>query len=408
MKGRAAPGTIPSMVPAAPLHGSPEVELLRCALGPDRGAGLRERVPGLLRACGDGERLLRLSASEGCGPLLHSLLAGEPGLPGPLGEALRERNRTAAVLAVQAERLLEEAMDALAGAGVDALAFKGPVLGALLYEPSWAREYEDLDILVPPAEGDRAEAVLRSLGYGSPAEKPRALARLEDAADGTRTLVAPDGFSVDLHTRLTRADFPGRLDEDGFRRRAVKVVVAGRAMRTLHPEDLLHYLCVHACKDTWRRRVWMGDIARLLRRFPDMDGERVVAAAARAGTRRMLAVGLALAAPLLEGPLPQAALGAEASDPAALRIAGRILSDPALDPSAPAGIGEWGLLVFSMGLRERRTDRWRMLLANILVPRRTDWEALPVPGWAVPVLVPFRPLRLAWKHLFRASRTVAP
>src|SRR5829696_9487747 len=58
-----------------------------------------------------------------------------------------------------------EMFEAFAARGIQALLLKGPALARLLYTVSEPRIYSDVDVLVAPAERERAEGVLATLGY---------------------------------------------------------------------------------------------------------------------------------------------------------------------------------------------------------------------------------------------------
>src|SRR5262249_48896188 len=99
-------------------------------------------------------------------------LAARPEL-GPLAWALGRGDDTAraAYLGTAAHNLrvgraLDEALDGLAAASVRAQPLKGALFVETLYGGDLgARPMADLDILVPPADLERAHAVLVGLGY---------------------------------------------------------------------------------------------------------------------------------------------------------------------------------------------------------------------------------------------------
>ena len=83
--------------------------------------------------------------------------------------------------------------------GIEPVLLKGPVVRQWLYaDDPLARTYFDVDLLVGPDDRERAEAVLRELGFTEPVpalpgEWP------EHAASWARE---PDGAVVDLHRCL--------------------------------------------------------------------------------------------------------------------------------------------------------------------------------------------------------------
>jgi hypothetical protein len=87
------------------------------------------------------------------------------------------RSRLLAAQALARNRVSAEVLDALAAAGVDAVLLKGSSFARWLYGDGEPRTWTDTDVLVAPARRDRAEAVLRDLGFG-------ARLRPEDLAPG--------------------------------------------------------------------------------------------------------------------------------------------------------------------------------------------------------------------------------
>ena len=107
---------------------------------------------------------------------------------------------------------VERAFDALDAAGIRALAFKGA--GALdrLYDDPGLRPMDDADLLVQPADRDRAAAVFGRLGY---ARRPDEPGRFGAAPQDAWTFDGP--AEIDLHWHVVadprlRALFPGSDD----------------------------------------------------------------------------------------------------------------------------------------------------------------------------------------------------
>lgn len=93
--------------------------------------------------------------------------------------------------------LAVEISEAMTAAGVTAILLKGPVTARLLYDDPRLRRYADIDLLICPAEEERASAVLQRLGYSSPLANA---SPLERSSHGTEYV--SDKAEVDLHRRL--------------------------------------------------------------------------------------------------------------------------------------------------------------------------------------------------------------
>jgi hypothetical protein len=107
---------------------------------------------------------------------------------------------------------LQRVFEALDAAGVPALAFKGAAALDRLYADPGARPMDDADLLVRPADRDRAADVLGRLGYERRPEEP---GRFGATPPGEWTFDGP--VEIDLHWHLVadgrlRALFPGVED----------------------------------------------------------------------------------------------------------------------------------------------------------------------------------------------------
>jgi len=80
------------------------------------------------------------------------------------GEMTPDRARARAARALNIDRVTAEVAVAMVAAGIAYVVLKGPSIARWLY-PTNGRTYCDTDLLVPPAEFERAGAVLRSLGF---------------------------------------------------------------------------------------------------------------------------------------------------------------------------------------------------------------------------------------------------
>ena len=100
------------------------------------------------------------------GVVAHTLQeAGWPGVPSEtraLLEQLLRRMRARNLFLLQE---LARVLEYLEGHGVPALAFKGPVLSALAYGSPGVRFCADLDVLIPSADIETVDALLRQDDY---------------------------------------------------------------------------------------------------------------------------------------------------------------------------------------------------------------------------------------------------
>jgi hypothetical protein len=192
---------------------------------------------------------------------------------------------------------------AMEDASVPWLAFKGPVLARLLYDPPTARGYQDLDLWIARQNFPKAIDVLEAAG-----------ARLLDAnwtlirreRRGQLHLLLPLGTLADVHWHLlnrasVRDSFAIDMDEMIARSRLVEV--EGISVRTLDAVDTLLHLCLHAALGGADRLGWLEDVRRSIVVEAPSWGEVVTRARGwRAGAP--IAVTLRRSRDLLGGPVP--------------------------------------------------------------------------------------------------------
>ena len=172
-------------------------------------------------------------------------------------------------------RELMRIVDRLDRLGIDAVPYKGVVMSEVYYGDMALRQSGDIDMFVRKRDVGRIKSALRDLEYTTRLVIPEEL--LEDyIAAGYEwtfdSLAGPNLLELQwaLQPRFYAVDF----DMDGLFERAVKVTVAGRAVKTPSPEDLLLVLAVHAAKHVWGRVIWLCDIAQILKR-ENLDWDRV-------------------------------------------------------------------------------------------------------------------------------------
>src|SRR5262245_45050305 len=154
---------------------------------------------------------------------------------------------------------LDQALAALAAAGVEAQPAKGALFVDLLYGgDAGARPMSDLDLLVRPSELERAQAALaelgyRSLGLGHSRWSPRFT---------HHRLLARGSVLVELHFRLVH-ELAVDADCGAFFRETREIEFRGRELRIARDELLLYHTLLHAATHGLRHSaVWLVD-ARL-------------------------------------------------------------------------------------------------------------------------------------------------
>jgi len=178
--------------------------------------------------------------------------------------------------AAQTLLLLHEArgvLHAFDAAGVGVLILKGLAYLASFRLVADGRRMSDIDLLVRPADRDRAAGVLLAAGFRPDAPPPNALRLVERARQEifTRT-VAGVAIEVDLHWSLLNLDhgpFGFAIDHEQIWTRSVPASLDGQAARRLSDEDLLLHSCLHhAIHDAGGNRRDLLDIRSIVAQAP--------------------------------------------------------------------------------------------------------------------------------------------
>jgi hypothetical protein len=374
---------------------SPEKELvLACArtrMTP-RGA---ERIRALAAGGIDWDLLLMAAAENSVLPLLASQL---PALAGDLFqneqlERLKSGARAAGIKSLQLSAELIRVIEALRGAEILALPYKGPVVAVQAYGDLALREFEDLDIILPQRDMARASEVMRGLGYEAKFPwifSAEALVPGEyNFFDRARRVI------VELHTELTLRHFPVAPNLDELARDGASVAIGGHNVATFGMEDTLVLLCVHGTKDFWERISWVADVAEFVQRN-ELDWQRVVRRAYAWKAERMLWLGLTLAARLLDAPVPAEIWKRIEDDAVALAVA-REIGDRLVARSVRVR-GAAESFHFRRQMIAGGLDSWGYGLKLATAPAEEDWMMVKLPRALAPLYVVLRPLRLFRKY----------
>ena len=216
---------------------------------------------------------------HGVAPLLAPLLARLP-VPEEVGRAfgaLVSRQRRAAGVR---EQCIDELLAGFAAAGIQAVLLKGAALAHLIYPGPALRPMADIDVLVDPADAERAAAVARRLGFSFAAQfDSRFTGRMHHLPAAT----APrSGFpiSLELHLDAIAYDLGDSLTlatltetPRTFRRGE------GPDGSALGHTDMLRHLTRHTFARVRRvRLIHLYDLARYQAKFRDAIDWRMLAA----------------------------------------------------------------------------------------------------------------------------------
>lgn len=296
-------------------------------------------------------------------------------------------------------------VQSLSRVGIPVIVLKGPAIAIAAYGDYSRRTFGDADLLVRRRDlGPARDLVLRR-GYSA-----RFSPQLENALiAGQHALEFSDSrTSVELHWTLLSRHLRFNLDVDDLWNQSVLTPCIDSEIRTLAPEHLFLYLCAHGAKHEWALFRWICDIAQLAERLTPSQAETVMALAAEANAKRLLALGLRVAREMFGeevSPFPRKAFG-HGRETARLvafvraRLTRDSVASRALLPRRIAQIHEYmEPLAFWLWSRERVIDRLTCAAYFFFVPAAVDSSRSQLPG----VLRPVRLAANAIRRLTHAS-----
>lgn len=370
-----------------------EARLLLLAARVRLPADEREAFAALVTGRVDWSAVLRVACDQGLGPLLYHHLQ-EQGLrqavPEPQRAVLQRFAHAAALRGLRLRGQLRSLLMAAAEAGQPLVVLKGAALAELVYGSFGLRPMSDLDVLAPPGQLPRVEALLTSLGY-SPRQADPATRAPQERVGHHLSFTHPQAASpVEAHWCLAGPHRPFQLDVAAMWQRSRQVTIAGAPAHILAVEDNLVYLALHFFQHGALSLHGFCDVAELMKQHA-VDWDLVIARARAA--RASLVVGHTLwwVREYLQAPVPETVIAALCPDAPTLERrragTGSPIPRPGLVGNRLAILGrQFPFLPF----------RWRL--------RRIQQTFLPGPT----AIATIRPLRGSpWRYLaflFRPAR----
>ncbi len=391
---------------------NPELALVLCCARTHLDETLVARRDLLLQEDLDWARILHLVSVHRLIPLVFRNLTSvrDGSVPGRVVAQLQAEYREAIDHNLFLTAELLSLLKLFSANGLSMLPYKGPVLGEILYGSVCLRQFGDLDILVPKNQVLEATELLVQDGYRLEwPDVPLTPDRTQDHLETKYNyqLVRRDGrVTVELHWSILPRYFSFPPHTEWLWRDLVETHVCGQKTRSFTSADWLLILCAHGANHCWNRLSWICDVAELLRRFPDLDANRLDTQATELGCRRMLHLGLLLARDLLEAPVPASLHDCAMADQPACTLADEILERCNSTTRYVPRVLE--VPRFHIRVHERLSDRARYCRA-LVVPSVEDWRVVRLPGFLSFFYYLLRPLRLLreyilspfWSHLKR-------
>ena len=331
-------------------------------------------------------------------PLVGATLCGAfvPRCPPAIVEQVRSTARAIALHGLLMSRRLVDVARLFDAASVPVLPYKGPLLSAMVYGGLGWRQFGDLDVWVHPWDYHlRVPELLAAHGWSPIADY--GFERSYRSGEGDVVL--------DVHLTFTPpSTLPFRPGFADLLSRGVDVDLGGATVRTLCAADLAVVLCVQLAKDVTDEPqrpplAKVCDIAELVRRHHDLDWAEVARRARKLGVLHVVCVALAVAAKLLDAPVPPAVANASRGVPRlgalATHVVERIFDDGA---TCYADAELRDPVAWNAAIRERLRDRNRVAIAltqRVLAPSWRDYAYVRLPKEWNPCYRVVRPFRIA-------------
>jgi hypothetical protein len=400
--------SLPEAMPAADARFEAEWALLRAACSATANCGdsghskpseEKRGLRGLLQRPLNWPSLLQLAEQHGVVPILHHSLSamGSEVPPAALAQ-LKQGYETNLHRSLLLARELIRILDHFDGLAIDVIPYKGVALAETLYGDIALRQAGDIDLLVRAPDLSRIKAILKDLGYAPhlPLSEPE-----ERAYVGSGYECAFNGVLgrnlLEVQWALQPRFYAVNFEMEPVFRRAVKVNVAGRNMKTPSAEDLFVILALHAAKHVWGRLIWLCDIAQIVK-LPALNWTWIAESAKSLGIVRILQVTLVLTNRMLGTTIPAAAGKSLSADATALALADGIISQ--IGRAAPQNVESLSYFRLMMRLRERRADRVRFLRRLAFTPGPGEWKSVRLPAPLFPL---YRLVRL-WRLATRLAK----
>ena len=211
----------------------------------------------------DWQALIAQAETHGLSVMLGKLASEEKlGLPREVQLQLKALTlRHQKVLAAR-EVVLADVIDTFENNTIDFALLKGAALSPLIYAPPWLRPMRDIDILVKKTDAQRAQVLLREIGFSSEDFNAGYLYEHHHLPNATRE---QDGFTISLevHHDALSGDVADSINWNTLIDRPRPFELAGKRAFALGHTDMLKHLCHHTFEPA--ETIKLGSMVDLIR-----------------------------------------------------------------------------------------------------------------------------------------------
>jgi hypothetical protein len=384
----------------------PELEILLICANTQVNSESKERLKTLLQQNIDWAELIQIANQHKVMPLLYSNLNAicPEMVPKSTLQKLKIEfqfnTRKSLLLSGELVRLL----NLFESKEIPLLPFKGPVLAVSAYGNLLLRQFGDLDILIHSEDIERSKALFLSEGYQMKIERveltpeqEKVFLRSPQIYQFVREAAYPflhpqTKILVELHWGIMPQYFSFPIDDLGLWQNLDSVVIAGKTIPNLLPENAVLAITGHGTKECWTQLARICDLAEYIRSHPQLDWGKLIEKASHKGGQRMLFLGLILAHNLLGTILPEDILQKIQADQEAKLLADQVYKQ--LFSKVDTSFKDGSNTRFHIKVRERIQDQVRYFFLVAITPTTTDWLILPLAKFPAFLYYLLRPIRL--------------
>jgi hypothetical protein len=362
------------------MHVGSALEFVCVVCAPSNSVAI-DRIQAFISSGVDWNESVETAYDHSLGPLFCSQLLQNHSaeLPPDLRQAMQIHLNNHQLKASDLNAALLEIISNLENHNIAAIPFKGPTLSQRAFADPTLRLFLDLDILVQDADVDKSVAILIEMGYQHgahfSAEHEAAVRRY----GGQYHMHNPEtDVCVEPHWALTPSTMAINLDYSLWWSQAAPQPFGDRLVLALAPEHETLMLCIHGSKEGWSSLKPAVDLAGFLDKHPQLDWNGLVCHARQYGCLRMLLLGLQMIRSLLDFSPPIFTLQLIAQDRKVQELAAERLMR--LDERDFAEVNPYRVDRYSLAIRERWSDKLRLLLRTLLTPRAQHYAMVSLPS----------------------------
>jgi len=341
-----------------------------------------------------------LAEKQGVLPLVYDAIKTIPEakMPSGLLETLRHYTRGITTSNMLMTATLIRIMRLFELHHIDALAFKGATLSQMAYGNIGLRQFGDIDILIQKSHRKEAVSLLIQEGYIPEISlKPETERGFYKSVNVIGLYHGTNGIYVEIHWELLAKNYAVSWNKIDLWQPHTACFINHIPLRTLNPEILLLYLCVHGSKHFFERLEWICDIDRTLRKTPDLAWETLCHTAEQLGIARMLCLGLLLSKECFDTPLPLKIRQKCEKDPHLPHLLQTLVSLRFSDKKRTKR--NYGDFLLLLKMREKFSDRLLLAWRALSAPKFDDFVYLQLPSYATFLYPAVRLTRLLGKYI---------